>query len=765
MESWPVLVLLLFDAVLLKTALSRSRQKQNQAEAMLIAVLFFCSGFPALIYQIVWQRALFVIYGVNVQSVAVVVSAFMLGLGVGSLAGGWLSSRFPHYGIVIFGICELGVAVFGLGSLHIFQWAARYTAGSGLGYTIVFSFLLLIMPTMLMGATLPLLVEQLVHSSKNVGYSVATLYFVNTLGSAVACYLCANALLRSFGQTGSVTLAACINLLAGTTAYLYGRNRQPGAEATPPTATAQAGETRSGLPLGAAMLIAGVAGFVALGFEIEWFRVLALASADRAPAFALLLATYLGGIAAGSYLTEKFTENKSSAAVINTMGLLLLMAGAISIYLPPLVAQLSWKGRPAMYSAPAFFVTAGLLGSVLPLLCQLAVPANEQAGRHVSLIYVSNIIGSTLGSLAIGFVLMNYYGLKQTSMQLALLAIAAGVLVLLFAKRRFGVRPVWGPAAVLASLALILVSSGLYSNLFGKLIFGPKAATAGYMAHVVENRNGVIAVTPDGAVMGEGVYDGYFNIDPLDDKNLVVRAYALSLFHPSPKRILMIGLASGSWAQILVNHPQVESLDIVEINPGYLPLIQQYPMVSSLLHNPKAHIYIDDGRRWLLAHPEARYDLIAANTSFYWRDHSSVLLSADFLQLVRSHLNAGGFFYYNTTSSPDVLITGLHVFPYGLRVINFLAVGDSPIALDKSRWLEVLRQYKIDGKPVFDPANSRAQITLAAYMALADTVKEPPRDLGLEAGDVLAARMGARHIITDDNMGEEWMADVHPTWR
>jgi len=360
---------------------------------------------------------------------------------------------------------------------------------------------------------------------------------------------------------------------------------------------------------------------------------------------------------------------------------------------------------------------------------------------------------------------MNYYGLKQTSMQLALLAVAAGVLVLFFAKRRFEARPVWGPAAVLASLVLIFVSSGFYSNLFGKLVFGPKAATAGYLAHVVENRNGVIAVTPDGAVMGEGVYDGYFNIDPLDDKNLVVRAYALSLFHPSPKRILMIGLASGSWAQILVNHPQVESLDIVEINPGYLPLIEQYPMVSSLLHNPKAHIYIDDGRRWLLAHPEARYDLIAANTSFYWRDHSSVLLSADFLQLVRSHLNAGGFFYYNTTSSPDVLITGLHVFPYGLRVINFLAVSDSPIVLDTSRWLEVLREYKIDSKPVFDTANPRAQITLAAYMALADTVKEPPRDLGLEAGDVLAARMGARHIITDDNMGEEWIADVHPTWR
>jgi len=765
MESLPVAGLLLIDAVLLVTVLGRSGNKSNRVESILIVTLFFCSGFPALIYQIVWQRALFVIYGVNVQSVAVVVSAFMLGLGLGSLAGGALSSRFPNNGIVIFGICELGVALFGLGSLHIFQWAAQYTAGTSLGYTVLFSFLLLIVPTMLMGATLPLLVEHLVHSTRSVGYSVATLYFVNTLGSAVACWFCAQFLMRNFGQSGSVTLAACINLFVGATAYLYGRSRKPEDKPAPAAVTTLTSEAPPGFSLGIAMLIAGITGFVALGFEIEWFRVLALAASDRAPVFALLLSTYLGGIAAGSYLTERFTEGKSPAAVINTMGLLLLTAGAISVYLPPLVAQLSWKNVPLMYGAPAFFVTAGMLGCVLPLLCQLAVPANDEAGRHVSLIYVSNILGSTLGSLAIGFVLMNYFGLQQVALQLAVLATITGTLVLFFAKGRPEITPAWRLAAIPIVLVANFVSSPLYSNLFGRLIFGPKAATAGYMAHVVENRNGVIAVTPDGAVMGGGVYDGYFNVDPLDDKNLVMRAYAVSLFVPSPKRMLMIGLASGSWGQILANHPQAESLDVVEINPGYLPLIEQYPMVSSLLRNAKVHIYIDDGRRWLLAHPDAHYDLIVANTSYYWRDHSSTLLSADFLHLIRSHLNTGGFFYYNSTSSPDVLITGLHEFHYGIRVINFLAVSDSPIVLDKDRCMAILREYKIDGKPVFDPANSRSQLTLAAYMALADTVSQPPRDMGLEAGDVMAARLGARHVITDDNMGAEWLADVHPTWR
>ena len=764
MPSAPVAGLLLLDLVLLVTLLSRS-ENRNRSESILVALLFFGSGFPALIYQIVWQRALFAIYGVNVQSVAVVVSAFMLGLGLGSLAGGALSARFPRHGILIFGVCELGIAVFGLESLHIFQWAARYTAGTSLGYTILFSFLLLIVPTMLMGGTLPLLVEQLVRSSQNVGYSVATLYFVNTLGSAVACYMCAHLILRDFGQSGSVTIAACINLVVGTTAYLYGRSRPVPTSETEADAAPAPVPPSTNFPLGLAMLIAGIAGFIALGFEIEWFRVLALGSSDRAPAFALLLSTYLSGIAAGSYIAEKYTEKLAPPAVLNVIGLLLLGSGAASVYLPPLVAQLSFRNRALMDSAPAFFVTAGMLGAVLPLLCRLAVSANQQSGRHVSWIYVSNILGSTLGSLLVGFVVMDHFGMQQVAIQLAILSAMIGCLVLFFATGRFRMPALQKLLPVPVAVVAILLSSGFYSNVFGKLVFGPKATAIGDMARVVENRNGVIAVTRTGAVIGGGVYDGFFNVNPFDDKNGVIRIYVTSLFHPSPKRSLMIGLASGSWAQILVNHPQAESLDIVEINPGYLPLIAQYPMVSSLLQNPKAHIYVDDGRRWLLAHPDAKYDFIVVNNSFHWRDHSSSLLSTDFMRLVQAHLNPGGIYYFNATGSPDVMATGLHVFRYGLRVMNFLAVSDSPIGTDTDRCIRVLREFRIDGKLIFDPADPRTELALKQYAQFTESVHEAPHPMGIETGEVMALRIGPRHIITDDNMGGEWGTEFDAPWR
>jgi spermidine synthase len=763
MITTPVVALLMFDAILLLGVSFFFDRAHRQKDAVFLALLFFCSGMPALLYQIVWQRTLFAIYGVNAQSVAVVVTAFMAGLGIGSFVGGRLSARFPRHGILIFGIAELGVAVFGLSSLRIFHWVAAYTAGSNLVSTVFFSLLLLFVPTVLMGATFPLLVEHLILRTNRVGTSVSTLYFVNTFGSAAACYFCATFLLRDFGQSGSVAIAACMNTAVGATAYVYGRNaKQDFAEDTQATPQTSSVLGRVSLPL--AMLLAGLCGFIALGFEIIWFRVFSLASSDRAPAFALLLSIYLAGIAAGCILTEKLTAKCRPGTLIHVIGALLLLSGGLSVYLPPLVATMMARKISFLASAPAFFVTAALIGSVFPLLCQLAIPPEREAGQGVSLIYISNIAGSALGSLGVGFVLLNRFGLKDMSLALGLTAVLLGCLVLIFNKGKRRLPPVW--AVVLTAAALIAVASslGFYQLLFERLVFGHLSQAAIPFAHIVENRNGMIGVTREGAVFGGGVYDGVFNVDPFNDVNAVVRAYLLSAFCPAPKRILVIGLASGSWAQIFANHPQVEVLDAVEINPGYLQLITQYSMVRSFLQNPKAHIYIDDGRRWLLAHPGVRYDAIIANTTFNWRDHSTGLMSVEFLKQIRAHLNPGGVYYFNTTESDDSIATALRVFPHGLRVINCLAVSDSPISVDKERLIEILRRYKIDSKSVFDPLNPAVQDALAAYLALVDTLSARPRPVGMESSDSLRARLGRRLIITDDNMGLEWQSNPPIPW-
>src|SRR5437016_5771720 len=164
-----------------------SRVARLAAWTRVLCLLFFFSGFPALIYQLTWQRALFRIFGVNIESVTIVVTAFMLGLGFGSLAGGWLSKRRAIPLLPLLAVIELLTGAFGLFSLAIFDRIGEFTAAWPLPAMAAVNLGLVIVPTLLMGATLPVLVAQLVRHSGNVGSAVGLLYYVNTLGAGAAC--------------------------------------------------------------------------------------------------------------------------------------------------------------------------------------------------------------------------------------------------------------------------------------------------------------------------------------------------------------------------------------------------------------------------------------------------------------------------------------------------------------------------------------------------------------------------------------------------
>lgn len=178
-----------------------------------IGAVFFLSGISALTYQLAWQRKLFSIFGTNIESITVVVTAFMMGLGLGSLAGGFLSEKRGVRVLPAFAGIELCIGAYGLVSMRIFDAVSvspdMSTAGAGF-----LSFALVLTPTLLMGATLPLLVVHLVRKNSNVGKSVGFLYFTNTAGAAGGAFLCALVLFRFFGLSGSVYFAAALNLLS-----------------------------------------------------------------------------------------------------------------------------------------------------------------------------------------------------------------------------------------------------------------------------------------------------------------------------------------------------------------------------------------------------------------------------------------------------------------------------------------------------------------------------------------------------------------------
>lgn len=179
-----------------------------------IATAFFLSGFAALVYQVAWQRLLFVVVGVDIESVTIVVSTFMFGLGVGALLGGILADRFPQRILLAFCLFEAAIAAYGLVSADLLVWSGHLFSGLERPAAALLSFALLLLPTLCMGATLPMLIANAFRSSGNVGVSTGTLYSINTLGAALGAIAAGFFLFYWFDLRQSIAIAASMNLAA-----------------------------------------------------------------------------------------------------------------------------------------------------------------------------------------------------------------------------------------------------------------------------------------------------------------------------------------------------------------------------------------------------------------------------------------------------------------------------------------------------------------------------------------------------------------------
>lgn len=452
-----------------------------------------------------------------------------------------------------------------------------------------------------------------------------------------------------------------------------------------------------------AALVAFIGGFIALSFEILWFRVYGFVSGGTAPAFGVVLGGYLLGIALGSIATRRWCTDRvawGDRGLLRVPAALLTVASVGGFLLVPIIAW-SVTLTTWAWSLLGVVLLAGTLGAVLPLVSHLGITPDARAGTRMSWLYMANIAGSTVGSLLTGFVLLDSLGVRDASMALALVGVSAAALLVLASQPTPRRRGVWLTALLLCGLAIGLGAPRAYNHVWEKLQFRAHYK-GGHFKYIVENKSGVITVQGDDKIFGGGIYDGVFSTSLVNDQNMVFRAYALAGYHPAPKDVLMIGLSSGSWAQVIANLPGVERLTIVEINPGYLEIIPRYPAVASLLKHPKVTIVIDDGRRWMLAHPQRKFDAIVMNSSWHWRGHMTNLLGQEFSQLAQTRLNKGGTFQFNTTSSPNAKRTGCEVFPHGFRISNNLVLSNDPVAIDPVRWRAALLATRIDGQPVFD---------------------------------------------------------------
>ena len=206
----------------------RRPQDKDNASLGVISVLFLISGFAALIYQVVWQRVLFTSFGVNIESITIVVSLFMFGLGVGSMVGGILSQRYPQQLPKLFLICEVAIGLFGIFSLALIRTVSDATVDGSLVTISISVYALLSLPTMFMGATLPILVAHLYTFYKHTGKAVGLLYFLNTIGSAIACFITTDILFVLVGLQSCVWIAACCNFIVGIVVYFVMLRLEPG---------------------------------------------------------------------------------------------------------------------------------------------------------------------------------------------------------------------------------------------------------------------------------------------------------------------------------------------------------------------------------------------------------------------------------------------------------------------------------------------------------------------------------------------------------
>lgn len=507
-------------------------------------------------------------------------------------------------------------------------------------------------------------------------------------------------------------------------------------------------------PLGLALLVAFVSGLVSLSYELVFYRIVSFASWSSPAAFAILLGFFLVGIAVGSRRAGTFCRTTPEPGELHraALGRVFGTASLVAFAVVPLTGQFASLGEGGgwLLVLPLMAGASGLLGAVLPIAAHLTIPADGQAGARVSYVYIANILGSALGALLTGFVLFDVTSLATTCVILLVIGLAAAAAV-------SGRGLAWLLTAVAAFVGAAIAPM-VFDRLYERLLYKDHFAGTQRFRFLSENRHGVIAVTPKGMVLGGGAYDGYVNVSLRDGKNHLWHAFTVAGFHPRPRRILAIGLSSGSWAQVLANLDGVESLTVVEINPGYLSLIRQSPEVASLLSNPKVHLEIDDGRRWLQRHvgpADERFDVIVMNTVYHWRAQATNLLSREFLETCRQHLLPGGLVLQNYTGSDDVLHTTLATFTHGQRIDWYVAASDSPVTFDVGAFRRALLETRVDGAPLLEPS-SRPGDEAVLQELMATVTVAGGADAHREDGASVGARLAGEALITDDNMASEW---------
>lgn len=671
----------------------------------ILFAIFFISGFTALLYQVVWQRMLGLFSGSDVRSVTIVVASYLGGLGLGSLIGGFLSDRLSSREIIkVYGFCNLGIAIFAVFSRFLFYDLLfkqfSYLAQS-LVVVLAIAFVSLLIPTSLMGLSLPLLSKAISRSSDSAASCIGWLYGVNTLGSGLGALISGWYIIGTLGYEGAIYLGAFLNTLVGMVAL--GNAQRFDRDRISDTKTA----ISVARPIKKWCFLVFLSGFVAISLEILWFRVLDIALQSNAYTYAHLLAFILVGNAIGSMLGAKAVRYiRHPRRVFLTIQGIIALYSAIAIWLlgfywqfhPDLRSDIGYIDPNNLTGAVAFkylvvplimmAIPNLLLGFYFPLVQKAVQTDNNKIGRRVGLILVANILGNTTGSLLTGLVLIDKLG---TAGSLRLLVLFGLGFVL-------AIRPHWMKAKSIGALAIALIVTAIFFPSNNRLWASLHGINPQNYFIVAEDSTGVAAISEankQGILLASGQVQAHFPYMPVHALLGTIPA----LLHPNPAQILIIGLGSGGTPHTISVNPLTQHVRVVEILGAELPVLREYgktPVgkpLSVLFEDPRYEIIVGDGRRELII-ADRKFDIIEADAIQPWRSRAGMLYSQEFFQEVRSHLTPGGIsVQWNVNRETEQ--TFRHVFPYVTKIdmsggLSFLIGCDRPIEFNREALLTQL---------------------------------------------------------------------------
>ncbi len=676
----------------------------------ILLFFFFLTGLTGLVYELVWTRMLILVFGSTQFAITTVLTTFMTGLALGSIAFGRLVDRKSNP-LKIYALIELSIGLYCfftptifdlIKSLYIGSFAAGQTYYSAFNSTqFLFSFLGIIIPTTLMGGTLPVLIKYFSLNNNRIGHSSGLLYAVNTLGAVTGTLFTGMFLLYFLGIKSSLYLAGSIDTIVGVLLLAIGGiirknsgiiSQSSGVAQKVPDGVSSANPHKDKRNTMDVIVISAfcLSGFIALAYEVLWTRVLSLVLGSSIYAFTVILTAFLLGISLGSILFSRFVDRQRHH--IFWFGILEGIIGISAIasifsfkYLPFIFSRMyqAFSHNFWLFTFLQFLLSLSVMaiptlsmGAIFPVVSKIYTRRKRGVGTSIGSIYFSNTIGSIVGSFSAGFIMIPFIGIQKSIFILAVINILLCIVLLVFSEMRRGANFFVIGATVMISMFLIfnlpswdkeVMTLGPYVNPIKQNYSDIKGKLSDdKLLYYKEGLNALITVRKRGdelSYQANGKYEAIVNGDR-PAETWYVLGHIPMLLSKKTENALLVGLGSGITLGAMEEYP-VKEIDVVELEPAVIEAANFFSRVNGdAVSDQRVSMHITDGRSFV-ASTDKKYDVIVSGVSDPWISGVSNLFTREYFEDLYDHLSPDGvtaIWYQNYRTTDRDFKTGIKTF-------------------------------------------------------------------------------------------------------